>query len=264
MVWNAMLDKTHRCGKKDIKTFLSFNPTCMARDECFIHCLHVHQHRKTRKTRILHLCPLTSNIKKHEFPRIFQKLWYRYRCVKLQGHLLPIFIPFFSTPSGVFMKRCVSKLSFSTTLFIPFISFYPAKRFFILFFSSHTTSYIPYTICTDLWNLYRFVRFDFRFARRPMVLPDRAHFYSRLRRRIFLVASREIFQIYSNLSNLVVWNDLYDLYRFVRFLPDRAPFFSRLRRRFILSLREKFYKSIQIFQIYSNLSNLYPIWLILN
>ena len=69
-----------------------------------------------------------------------------YRCVKLRGYILPVFIPFFPTPSGVFMKLCVSKLLFSTTLFIPFILFIQRSDFFI--FSFH------HNIANTLYTLY--------------------------------------------------------------------------------------------------------------
>ncbi len=78
------------------------------------------------------------------------------------------FYSFFSTPSGVFIKLCVSKLSFCTTLFIPFISFYRAKRFFYFILFHHTqhrichihSNYQIYSnlfpicmICNDLWDV---------------------------------------------------------------------------------------------------------------
>ena len=57
------------------------------------------------------------------------------------------------------------------------------RRSQILQIYSNLSNLIVWNDLWDLYNLYRFVRFDFRFARRPMVLPVRAPFFSRLRRR---------------------------------------------------------------------------------
>ena len=205
MVWNAMLDKTHRCGKKRGKNILVVQPDQHGK-RWMLHSLLAFP-STSKNTKNTNFTFMSSNIKKHEFPRIFQKLWYR--CVKLQGHLLPVFIPFFPHLQ-VFLWSDAFPNCHSARPFLFLLSFLSSEAIF-LFYSFHHTRHRIYhiqfvlicEICTDLWDLYscdlwdlyRFVRFDFRFARRPMVLPDRAPFYIRLRRRFFSRFAR-------NLSNL--------------------------------------------------------------
>ena len=91
-------------------------------------------------------------------------------------HHLPVFLSFFPCLGIFYQASAFSKM---TKIFILFIK---RSDFFILFFSSHITSHIrelstlfkSFNSFSYLLDLYRFVRFDFRFARRPMVLPVRA------------------------------------------------------------------------------------------